>query len=130
MNKTILCVDDDEDDLFLLRDSIESMDTTYTIVEASDGVHALDVLHQMKERNVFPCLVVLDINMPRMDGKQTLTHIKKDKQLKEIPLIVFTTSSNPLDKLYCAHYGVELVTKPYDIKSTESIVKRLLKSCV
>jgi CheY-like chemotaxis protein len=128
-SKTILCVDDDEDDLSLLREAIETIDNNYDIVEAFNGVHALELLQQMQEIGSLPCLIVLDINMPKMDGKQTLAQIKKHEHLKEVPLILFSTSNNQLDRLYCAHYGVELITKPSNLKSIQQEVKRLLQYC-
>ncbi|HVG42367.1 MAG TPA: response regulator [Chitinophagaceae bacterium] len=127
--KTILCVDDDEDDLSLFREAIESIDNTYDIVEAFNGMHAMELLQQMEQIGTLPCLIVLDINMPRLDGKQTLALIKKDEQLKDIPLILFSTSNSNMDKLYCAHYGVELVTKPSSVKSIQYEVNRLLQYC-
>jgi response regulator RpfG family c-di-GMP phosphodiesterase len=74
--KTIVCVDDDPDDLTMLRQAIEELGTDHRIVEAFDGVHALELLQQMHDSGAIPCLVVLDINMPRMDGKQTLVAIR------------------------------------------------------
>ncbi len=128
-NKTILCVDDDEDDLTVLREAIETIDTSFKIVEAYNGVHALEVLEALSAQNDLPCLIVLDINMPRMDGKRTLTQIKNNEDLKTIPLVLFSTSNNPIDQLFCAHYGVELVTKPSSIKSIQQEVKKLLQYC-
>jgi CheY-like chemotaxis protein len=128
--KTILCVDDDEDDLLMLREAINSIDTNYSIVEAFNGEQALELLQQMQEVKTLPCLIVLDINMPRMDGKQTLAHIKKDKELNSLPVVLLSTSNNKLDKLYCAHYGIELITKPSNLKSINTEVKKLLRYCV
>ena len=76
--KTILCVDDDPDDLQLLREAIERIDSSYTIVEAYDGEDGLRRLNNMKESNQLPCLIVLDINMPKMDGKQAFVSINSD----------------------------------------------------
>ncbi|HVG40450.1 MAG TPA: response regulator [Chitinophagaceae bacterium] len=125
----ILCVDDDEDDLILIREAIERNNEHYEVLEAFDGVQALELLEQMGAQGVLPCLIILDINMPRMNGKQTLTHIKKDVTLQSIPLIVFTTSSNTMDKMFCELHGVEMITKPYDLKSTQMVVKKMLQAC-
>ncbi|HVG14948.1 MAG TPA: response regulator, partial [Chitinophagaceae bacterium] len=83
-----------------------------------------------KEEDTLPCLVILDINMPRMDGKQTLAEIKKDNQLSGVPVVVFSTSGNWEDKMYCERYGVELVTKPATMLSMQNEVQRLLLPCV
>jgi CheY-like chemotaxis protein len=65
-----------------------------------------------------------------MDGKQTLAEIKKDGQLSDLPIVVFSTSNNPVDEMYCAHYGVELVTKPSNMRNMQHEVKRLLQPCM
>jgi CheY-like chemotaxis protein len=107
---TILCVDDDEDDLFMLRQAIESIGTDYRILEAFDGVHALELLQEMKQEGELPCLIVLDINMPRMDGKQTLVALQQDKAFSSIPVVLFTTSSSTLDKTFSESKKVELLS--------------------
>lgn len=127
--KTILCVDDDKDDLFMLRDALHEIGGTYEIVEASDGIEALDILQQMKAANNLPCLVVMDINMPRMDGKQTLVALQKDEQLASLPVVVFTTSSSMLDKTFCAAKKVDMITKPFDYATLFEVAQRLLQYC-
>lgn len=128
--KTIVCVDDDQDDLMMLRQAIEDIGTDHQIVEAFDGVHALELLRQMKERSELPCLIVLDINMPRLDGKQTLINIKKDQELSSIPVVLFSTSNSPMDKTFCKAKNVELHTKPFDFKSLYSTANKLLSYCI
>jgi CheY-like chemotaxis protein len=67
--------------------------------------------------------------MPLMDGKQTLTQIKKDPILSEVPVVMFTTSSSPLDKLFCEKHGVKFVTKPIKQVELFETVKVLLSYC-
>ena len=129
LNKTILCVDDDKDDLLMLRDALHEMGGSYDILEASDGVEALAVLQEMKTSSKLPCLIVLDINMPRMDGKQTLVALQKDPQLASVPVVVFTTSSSTLDKTFCAAKKVEMITKPFDYATLFTVAQRLLQYC-
>jgi len=127
--KTILYVDDDPDDLAMLRDAIEATDTDYQIVEAFDGVHALELLEQMKTSGDLPCLIVLDINMPRMDGKQTLVAIQNNPALAAIPIVLFSTSSSRLDKTFSEAKNVELLTKPLEFNQLHRIASRLLSYC-
>src|SRR5215212_6856854 len=98
--KTILCVDDDKDDLLMLREAINRSVTKYHIVEAFDGQHALELLRQMQELDELPCLIILDINMPRMDGKQTVVALQSDAELATIPVVLFSTSSNQMDQRF------------------------------
>lgn len=127
--KTILYVDDDKDDLALFRQAVKTIDSNHQIVEAFDGLHALTMLKQMTETGALPCLIVLDINMPRMDGKQTLVAIQKDSALASIPVVLFSTSSSALDKTFCEAKHVELVTKPFEFEALYQTASRLLRHC-
>jgi CheY-like chemotaxis protein len=128
--RTVLCVDDDVDDREVVCITIEEIDPSLHVVHAADGVEALGYLSKAKQDNSLPCLVILDINMPRMDGKQTLAEIKKDSKLREVPVVVFSTSNNPEDKTYCERYGVELITKPSTMHTMLQEVKKLLEPCM
>jgi CheY-like chemotaxis protein len=128
--KTILCVDDDEDDLTMLRNALRDSDTSYHIIEAFDGLHALDILKDMKQGGQpLPCLIVLDINMPRMDGKQTLAALQQDRTLAAIPVVLFTTSSSALDKSFSVAKHVELITKPMNVAALSGIASKMLNHC-
>lgn len=127
--KTILCVDDDPDDLAMLREAINEIGTDFQIHEAFDGVHALELLRQMNEAGALPCLIVLDINMPRMDGKQTLVALQKHKTFSTIPVVLFSTSSSMLDITFSKAKHVELITKPIEYKSLLTAADRLLSYC-
>ena len=127
--KTILCVDDDQDDLIMLREVIQEMGQPYDIVEAYDGLIAMDLLQKMQKDNHLPCLIVLDINMPRMDGKQTLVAIKNNPGLASIPVVVFSTSSSAMDKTFCAAKKVEMITKPFDYATLFTVAGKLLSYC-
>lgn len=128
--QTILCVDDDQDDLLLIQESLEDANGNFEIIEARNGRQALDLLQQLKNTNDLPCLIILDFNMPVLNGKETLSLIKKEEALKDIPVVVFTTSGSESDKRYCHMYGVEMMTKPPNFKSFRSIVQMLLKICI
>lgn len=78
---TILYVDDDNDDLSIISEAFEKY-TDLRVVQANNGVEALQVLKHMAYKNVLPCLIILDINMPVMDGKQTLSQIKKTEEYR------------------------------------------------
>lgn len=129
VRKAILCVDDDPDDLGMLREAINDIGTDFLIYEAFDGVHALELLRQMEHAGELPCLIVLDINMPRMDGKQTLVAIQSDNQLSSVPVVLFSTSSSSLDITFSKAKHVELITKPIDYKALRNAAGKLLSYC-
>ena len=126
---TILWADDDADDLQMMREILIRNHKDYSIVEVPNGKKALEFLKQSKKNTRFPCLIILDINMPVLDGKETLSIIKKTEEYKSIPVVVFTTSSSELDKLYCRKLGADMITKPPTYSSLEATVIKLLDFC-
>lgn len=128
--KHILWADDDIDDLMLMRHVLQDLDEDYNIKEVCNGQEAIEYLEARKEKNDLPCLVILDMNMPVLNGKETLKIIKKDEALKDIPLVFFTTSNSELDRMYCKRYGVEMVTKPPQYNNLKEAVKNLLNYCL
>lgn len=125
-NPTILCVDDDLDDLHLLQKAIHSINSEYTIQEAHDGVDALQKLQNMKETGNLPALIVLDINMPKMDGRETFLSIKNDGLLSQIPIVILSTSSSILDRIFFHKKNIEYITKPIQFDTLLAIATKLL----
>ena len=125
----ILCVDDDDDDLFFIKEIIESERHSLTIREARNGLDALHYLQAGLAGGQLPCLIIMDMNMPRMDGTQTITKIKEDEHLARIPIVVFTTSSNRAHQLFFESQGIRFITKPFDYKVFTKEIVNLLAYC-
>ena len=90
MAQTIfMIIDDDEDDKFFFKEATEGMLNSSICLEANDGS---DALIQLRKSDQLPDFIFLDINMPRMDGKECLKELKKDAKLKSIPVIMYSTS--------------------------------------
>lgn len=126
---TILWADDDQDDLMVMREVMHEIDATCDIVEVENGRKVMEFLSAAKQKDQFPCLIVLDMNMPIMSGRETLAAIKADPQLSSIPVVVFTTSNSELDRVFCKRYGVEMLTKPLTFSGTKQIVSELFNYC-
>ena len=129
MIKTILWADDDSDDLMMMKEILLKNSRNYQIVEVHNGKEALDYLQNAHAKANLPCLIILDINMPILDGKEALSIIKRTDGISQIPVVVFTTSSSELDKMFCKRMDVEMITKPPHYKSLEAAVLRLLQFC-
>lgn len=127
-NALFLLVDDDPDDRMLLKDAIHSVNNSILFAEATDGRSALNYLKDIKDHSRLPSLIVLDINMPVLNGRELLAIIKSESQLKHLPVIVFTTSSYPGDIDYCKQFSVELITKPFNMKGLVEISRKLVAS--
>jgi CheY-like chemotaxis protein len=104
-------VDDDADDQELFMEAINEVDNSIQCLSASDCEEALDLL---KNRKItLPDVIFLDLNMPRLNGKQCLAELKKQAHLRDIPVIIYSTSSEKRDieetsRLGAAHF----LTKP------------------
>jgi CheY-like chemotaxis protein len=91
--KLILHIDDDEDDLLFLQEALKIVAPHLALHQVSCGNAALSFLEQSKRSNALPCLIVIDLNLPMMSGKEIIWAIKTDGQLSSIPLVIFTTAS-------------------------------------
>lgn len=127
--RLILLIDDDPDDLMLIKEAISNVDGKFQFEEFTDARKALSHLRSLDSINKHPCLIVLDINMPVLGGRDTLAIIKNDPGLQHIPIVVFSTSSNPADVEYCRQFNVELISKPFDMTQLIEAAKRLIAYC-
>lgn len=129
-NRHILWADDDVDDLMLMREVLQDLGERYNIAEVHNGHEALVYLQKAKQIDELPCLIILDMNMPVLDGKETLARLKKDEVLRKIPVVFFTTSNSQMDRMYCKHNGVEMITKPPQYNNLKEAVHRLVRHCM
>ena len=126
---TILYVDDDEDDREFLSEAFKEVAPEVEVVLAENGLKALDYLSAVKDNHTkLPSLIVLDINMPYLDGVQTFQRIKQEPELQRVPVVIFTSSENPSDKTLFSGFGVELITKPDNISYLNQIANRMLSN--
>jgi CheY-like chemotaxis protein len=114
-NKPILLVEDDSVDVMTILRALKEIHVVNPVVNMEHGEAALDYLHDAgKER---PCIILLDLNMPIMNGIEFLNNIKQDAQLKRIPVIVLTTSEEQQDKVNSFDLGVAgYMAKPVDYR--------------
>lgn len=126
---SILYAEDDPDDLFMIRQAFEQFDGSTELLHAGNGFEALEQLSKAKLNKSLPCLIILDINMPGMDGREALIRIRQSEDFKNIPVILFTTSSSDLDRSFAKKWGAEFVTKPLMYAELEELSKRFLALC-
>jgi CheY-like chemotaxis protein len=129
-SKKILYVDDDPDDREFLADAIRKTNPSVEVVLAENGVQAMDYLKGAKSgEGPQPCLIVLDLNMPLMNGRETFNRIKEDSTLRDIPVVVFTSSEKPQERASFNSLGVEYITKPLNLSFMSSIAKKMIDIC-
>jgi chemotaxis family two-component system response regulator Rcp1 len=99
--KTILLVEDNRGDIRLIQEALKRSRSQYQVVTVRDGMEAMAYLRRQEEYadSIRPDLILLDLNLPKKDGREVLAEIKMDSQLKHIPVVVLTTSRNEEDIL-------------------------------
>ena len=125
----ILYAEDDPDDLFMVQQAFEKFDDSIELVHASNGFEAIQKLNHYHSQHNSPCLVILDINMPGMDGKETLIRIRQSEVFHKITVVLFTTSSSDSDKSFANKWGAEFITKPLVYSELEVLAKEFLNFC-
>lgn len=123
-NKTILLVEDDAVDAMTVRRAFKDLRITNSLHHAKNGEEALTWLRSPKTE--LPCLILLDLNMPRMNGIEFLYEAKADECLRKIPVVVLTTSEEEQDKTQSFNLGVAgYMLKPVDYNQFIEVVRTI-----
>lgn len=129
-NLTILIVDDDEGHAILIRENLEAAGLTNRMEHFRDGQAILDFLFdstgKARRRRDGSYLVLLDIRMPKVDGIEVLRRIKADPELKQLPVIMLTTTDDARDVARCHQLGCSIyIQKPVDYEKFAEAIRRL-----
>jgi CheY-like chemotaxis protein len=125
----VFYADDDLDDLELVKDAFTQYSENVEVITATDGSKALSYLSNLNHNDTLPCLIVLDINMPVINGKEVLMRVKEMDHLQSVPVVLFTTSSQPVDKSFAKRYNAGFITKPIDVKQMAFIADQFIEHC-
>ena len=126
----ILLADDDAEDRSIIQEAMEMIDAGDAIRFAGDGEEALQILAKEFNPSNPPCLIVLDLNMPKMNGTETLSQLKIDPRFNKVPVIIFSTSINTLEKDKCMRLGAHsYITKPVSYSECIETAKTFYKFC-
>jgi CheY-like chemotaxis protein len=121
----VLYVEDDIDDYSFF---VEVLEEIYPDVQCSNAVNGLDALQMLDDGLVMPDVIVLDINMPAMDGKACLKAIKTDARFSTIPVYIYTTGANPMDATHCLQLGAaDYLLKPHSLHEAKQILRKVFQ---
>jgi CheY-like chemotaxis protein len=122
----VLLVEDDPGDELMTREAFEDNKIRNRLHVARDGEEALDFLYRRGAHAGAPDLILLDLNLPKYDGRQILEKIKSDPELSHVPVVILTTSSSEEDILrsYKLHANA-YVTKPVDVEQFIAAVRQI-----
>lgn len=126
--KTILLVEDNKADVRLIEEALKNSSLTYEMAMVRDGVAAMAYLHQSGEYADAsrPDLIILDLNLPKKDGREVLAEIKTNPQFKRIPVIILTTSKNEDDIQQSYDLNANcFITKSRNLSQLFTIVRRI-----
>lgn len=120
----ILVVDDDKEDHLILQEYFSDSGIDKNVRFVENGIKALEYL-EATDDNLLPKLIVLDLNMPLLNGSQTLLQLKQNSRLKNIPVIIYSTSESENEKRKCLGFGaIDYLVKPVTMEEGQRMVDK------
>jgi two-component system response regulator len=126
----ILIAEDDADDRFLLETAFQECGYNDKLVFVENGIELLSFLREEKNRNgldrKFPAFIMLDLNMPKKDGREVLKELKENDEYKVIPVVIFTTTKNENEIRRCYELGANsYVVKPVNFEHLVKVIGQI-----
>lgn len=125
----ILYADDDQDDLMLIKDAFHKYSTHLEVITVENGYEVLSYLNNLSSRDPIPCLIILDINMPLLNGKEVLKKIRAMERFKHTPVVLFSTSSGYQEKRFAEDNNAAFIPKPMDMDQLEDVTTKFIEQC-
>jgi CheY-like chemotaxis protein len=128
-NKFMLIGEDDIDDKEILEEIFESIDLSIQLEFINSGEKLVNYL-EVVEEDKLPCLIILDYNMPDLNGAEILECLQENERVKSIPKMIWSTSNAPAYKNRCLELGAcDYLVKPSRIKDLENMLRHMLSYC-
>jgi CheY-like chemotaxis protein len=129
-SKFILLGEDDADDQEMLKEVFASIDDSFVLFFVNNGGEILSALGKLKDDQM-PCLIVLDYNMPGLNGADILKELSTNERYKNIPKVVWSTSGSEKFRTICLELGaIDYVTKPNNVRGLEKVARYMLSLCL
>jgi CheY-like chemotaxis protein len=126
--KFILIGEDDKDDEELLIEMFAAVDSSFSIIFINNGQQALSYLQNLKQD--LPCLILLDYNMPIMNGAEILQALKSEPRFARVPKVIWSTSTSESFRKICLDAGAnDYIIKPSNVNELKEIIRYMLSFC-
>lgn len=125
----VLYADDDPEDIELVSEAFSNYSQNVELLTFSDGVELLSYIKTIDPFQAAPCLFIIDINMPRLNGKETLERLRRHEEFSEVPAVLFSTSTMPADASFAKNYNAGFVTKPLHMDQIHQIIDQIIEHC-
>lgn len=128
-SKFIFIGEDDLDDVDLLREAFNSIDNSFELLFFYSGSHIIESLQALPEDKL-PCIIVLDYNMPELNGAEILKRLKGIERFNPVPKVIWSTSGSVIYRKMCLELGAnDYVTKPSSLHEFSQIARHILSFC-
>ena len=125
----VLYAEDDPDDIELVIEAFRKYVQNVELLTFADGVALLHFVENLDTLQGAPCLFIIDINMPRLNGKDTLRELRKIKKFADVPAVLFSTSTLPADGRFAAQFNAGFITKSLHAGQIHLIVDQIIEHC-
>lgn len=123
---SILLVEDDPDDIELMLEALKDNEVNFRMETINQGDRVMNYLETGKN---IPDIIILDLNLPKLHGREVLTRLKQSDAFRNIPVIILTTSSSPLEKEFCLRVGAStFITKPSTVEGFNETVSEIVST--
>ena len=127
VRKIVLVIDDDEDDRFMINEALLQLNADLHIGCASGGSEALQLLQELHELDKLPSLIIVDYNMPVMDGRQTLDRIRSVPEFRNIPIVFYTTARSGQTKQVAEMLDANMYSKADNLSEVKEQLAGMLR---
>lgn len=121
----ILYADDDKDDREFFFEAVKQINPSFTLIEAKDGVDAIHIVHDIEDQ--IPNIIFLDINMPLLDGFETLVELKKNRRLKNTEFVMYSTAINPSSHERYENFHISYLRKSNTMKDSIDSIRAIIE---
>lgn len=125
----VLYADDDPEDIELVSEAFQQCSQNVELITFKDGVEMLNYVRTIDPLQPAPCLFIIDINMPGVNGKETLKRLRKIEEFADVPAVLFSTSTLPADAAFAKIYNAGFVTKPLYTNQIHQIIDQIIEHC-